>query len=141
MVKSGQLDLIHGGWTATDEATPIYEDLILNMNIGSKFLKETFGVSPKVGWMLDAFGHSATNADLFTSFGLDYLFFSRVSVDVRKRLKKDKSMTFMWRPYKEEGHSDGILTHVFKKDYGYPKGWSYDERFPGSDPIIDLPKY
>jgi hypothetical protein len=35
------------------------------MNIGSKFLKETFGVRPKVGWMLDAFGHSATNADLF----------------------------------------------------------------------------
>ncbi len=57
------------------------------MNIGSKFLKETFGVKPKVGWMLDAFGHSATNADLFASFGLEYLFFSRVSVDVRKRLK------------------------------------------------------
>ena len=47
----------------------------------------------------------------------------------------------MWKPYKEEGHTNGILTHVFKENYGYPTGLSYDERFPGSDPIIDLQNY
>ncbi|MFM7852518.1 MAG: hypothetical protein ACKO96_11540, partial [Flammeovirgaceae bacterium] len=30
---------------------------------------------PRVGWMIDAFGHSAGNAALFADFGFDSLFF------------------------------------------------------------------
>ena len=49
---------MQGGWSATDEACPNYEDMILNMHVGHQFLKKEFGIRPRVGWMIDAFGHS-----------------------------------------------------------------------------------
>lgn len=39
-----------GGWSSTDEACPNFEDIILNINRGHKFLKEEFGIAPKIGW-------------------------------------------------------------------------------------------
>jgi alpha-mannosidase len=71
--------LVQGGWTATDEACPNYEDMINNMYLGHQFLKKEFGISSKVGWMLDAFGHSSANAALFSDFGFDAVFFTRMS--------------------------------------------------------------
>jgi len=38
LVKSGQLEFANGGWSATDEACPNYDDLINNMIIGHQFL-------------------------------------------------------------------------------------------------------
>lgn len=34
LIKSGQLEIAQGGWAATDEACPNYEDMILNMHKG-----------------------------------------------------------------------------------------------------------
>lgn len=58
LVQSGQLEFTMGGWAATDESCPNYEDIINNMYIGHGFLKREFGITPKVGWMVDAFGHT-----------------------------------------------------------------------------------
>jgi alpha-mannosidase len=58
LIKNGQLEITQGGWTASDEACPNYQDLILNMHLGHKFLQDEFGVKPRIGWMLDSFGHS-----------------------------------------------------------------------------------
>jgi hypothetical protein len=33
-----------GGWVASDEANPNFEDLIVNIREGQKFLDENFGV-------------------------------------------------------------------------------------------------
>ena len=38
LIKDGQLEISQGGWVATDEACPNYEDMILNMHIGHEFL-------------------------------------------------------------------------------------------------------
>lgn len=50
LVKSGQLEITQGGWSATDEACANFEDMILNMQKGHAFLKKEFGVRPRVGW-------------------------------------------------------------------------------------------
>jgi hypothetical protein len=63
---------------ATDEACPNYEDMIANMHIGHSFLQKEFGVRPRVGWMLDAFGHSEANAALYHEFGFEAIFFTRM---------------------------------------------------------------
>jgi len=78
LIRNGQLEITQGGWVANDEACTNYEDIIMQMYIGHQFLKKEFGVVPRVGWMLDAFGHSTANAALFADFGFDAVYFARV---------------------------------------------------------------
>ena len=60
-----------------------FEDMILNMQKGHQFLKDEFNVTSRIGWNLDAFGHSAANAALYHDFGFEALFFSRVDDRLR----------------------------------------------------------
>jgi alpha-mannosidase len=62
LVNAGQLEFINGGWTMHDEACVHFEDMVDQMTLGHQFLKNTFGIVPKIGWQLDPFGHSSTNA-------------------------------------------------------------------------------
>ena len=64
-VKNKQLEFVNGGWVDNDEACPHFDDIINNMMIGHEFIKNTFGVAPKIGWDIDTFGHSDTNTKLF----------------------------------------------------------------------------
>jgi hypothetical protein len=50
LVKNGQLEMVNAGWSMHDEACPIYEDMIDNMEIGSQFVLNEFGVKPRIGW-------------------------------------------------------------------------------------------
>jgi hypothetical protein len=67
--------------------------------MGHHFLLKEFGVKPRIGWMIDPFGHSAANAALFADFGFDAIFVSRLDEIEREKRKEDKSMTFLWRPF------------------------------------------
>lgn len=42
LIQNGQIEIVQGGWTAPDEACPNYQDLVLNMHFGNKFLWEEF---------------------------------------------------------------------------------------------------
>ena len=111
LIQNGQLEITMGGWSATDEACPNYEDIINNMYIGHGFLKREFGITPKIGWMIDAFGHTSANAALFADMGFDALFIGRVDETLRKQMMKEKSMTFLWRPFQKHfGNQKQILT-------------------------------
>lgn len=50
LLKSGQLEILNGGWSMHDEACPIYEDMINNMMLGQQWLLQEFGVKPSIGW-------------------------------------------------------------------------------------------
>ncbi len=50
LVSNGQLELVNAGWSMHDEACPIYEDMINNMQIGHNFILKEFGVRPRIGW-------------------------------------------------------------------------------------------
>lgn len=78
MIKEKRLDIVNGGYTANDEATPNFDDILDNMVTGHKFLKEEFDFTPTVGWNLDPFGHSDTNHRLFSEMGFEGSFFSRL---------------------------------------------------------------
>lgn len=91
---------MNGGWSANDEACPAYDDIVDNMVTGHQFLQKEFGVTPRVGWLLDSFGHSSANARLYADMGLEALFVGRLDVrDREKRFEKDHSLNYLWRPF------------------------------------------
>ena len=61
LVREGRLELINGGWSMHDEANPHYEGMLDNMMIGHEFILKEFGVTPRIGWSIDPFGHSNAN--------------------------------------------------------------------------------
>lgn len=45
-------------------------------------------------------------------------------------------MTFIWDASPIHGQNKEILTHIFNKNYGYPPGFTYEERMNNDDPLI-----
>jgi DNA modification methylase len=80
-VKDGRLEFVNGGWVASDEACPTFEDFIMNILTGNAFLKKEFDIVPKIAWHCDPFGHSAVTPELFAKMGYEALFFARVDDD------------------------------------------------------------
>lgn len=54
----------NGGMCMHDEASPHYIDMIDQTTLGHRFIKEEFNVTPRIGWQIDPFGHSAVQAYL-----------------------------------------------------------------------------
>ena len=50
LVSNGQLEFVNGGVSMHDEATCYWSDMLDNMATGMKFLNDTFGVQPTIGW-------------------------------------------------------------------------------------------
>lgn len=140
MVKNGQFEFINGGWSANDEATPNFDDIIDNMMVGHEWIQKEFGVQPKIGWDIDTFGHSDINTRLFAQMGFEAMFFSRLDhADKSERAKeKNKGMNFLWRPSSSHfGDKYQILTNVFRTDYCYPTGFSIAENMLSDDVFVD----
>jgi alpha-mannosidase len=97
----------------------MYEDMIVNMWKGHSFLQKEFGYRPRVGWMLDAFGQSEANAALFADFGFDYYLFTRIRRADRIKMRKDKSLHFMWKPFSKNSnhHKRNLLTQITSDKY------------------------
>lgn len=47
-----------------DEAATHYIDMIDQTTLGHQFIKQEFGITPRIGWQIDPFGHSAVQAYL-----------------------------------------------------------------------------
>ena len=98
LLKEGRLEIANGGWAMHDEACTTYDDMIDNMMKGHQFLLKEFNYIPRIGWQVDPFGHSVTNARLFAEMGFDAMFLARIDSQDRDRRLKDKEMEFVWRP-------------------------------------------
>ena len=110
-----------------DEACPIYEDMIDNMKIGHDFILKEFGVKPRIGWSIDPFGHSNTNARLLADMGFDAWFFARIDYQDKNKRLSEKSTEFVWYPSSETlGKDVNIFTHVLFNHYSSPPGFSFD---------------
>lgn len=127
-VSSGQLELINGGWCMHDEAAPHYIDMIDQTTFGHKFIKEQFNVTPRIGWQIDPFGHSAVQAYLLgAEVGFDSLFFGRIDYQDRAKRKGDKHLEVIWRASKSLGSSAQIFAGAFPENYEPPPGGFYFE--------------
>ena len=78
-MEKGQLEFVQGGLVSPDEATTNYADVLRNYEAGHDFLRGEFGVTPRIGWQLDPFGHSAVTAELMAEMGMEAIFFARMN--------------------------------------------------------------
>ncbi len=54
----------NGGYCMHDEAATHYVDMIDQTTLGHRYIKQQFDVTPRIGWQIDPFGHSAVQAYL-----------------------------------------------------------------------------
>lgn len=75
----------NGGMCMHDEAAPHYIDMIDQTTLGHRFIIREFNVTPRIGWQIDPFGHSAVQAYLLgaevsSSLGLHLVFLMELEV-------------------------------------------------------------
>ena len=60
LVKNGQFHFLNAGWCMHDEAIVNYRDMIVNMDLGLRWIRDHFGCEsrPHSSWQIDVFGHS-----------------------------------------------------------------------------------
>lgn len=97
-------------------------------------------MTPRIGWLLDSFGHSSTNARIYADIGLEALFVGRLDIRDKEKRFAEKSMNVLWRPYsKHFGDQNQILLSAFHDHYCFPPGFYVDERYDADTPFIDDP--
>ncbi|CAK9166160.1 unnamed protein product [Ilex paraguariensis] len=135
LVSSGQLEFINGGMCMHDEATPHYIDMIDQTTLGHQFIKEESGLTPRIGWQIDPFGHSAVQASLLgAEVGFDAFFFGRIDYQDRAKRKNEKSLEVVWQGSKSLGSSAQIFAGAFPANYEPPPSFYF--KVNDASPIV-----
>jgi len=128
LVKNQQLNFVNGGWCMHDEAATHYMGMIDQTTLGHRFLKKELGVIPKVGWQLDPFGHSASQASYLTSLvGFDALYFGRIDYQDLSKRYYEQECEGLWNS--SENFDSTVfwgLTGSYSGNYGAPRGYCFD---------------
>ncbi|KAB1201796.1 Lysosomal alpha-mannosidase [Morella rubra] len=130
LVDAGQFEFINGGWCMHDEATCHYIDMIDQTTLGHGLIKEHFNKTPRAGWQIDPFGHSAVQA---------YLLGARIDYQDREKRKNDKSLEVIWRASKNFGSASQIFANAFPVHYSPPTGFRFEVNDESSMPVQDNP--
>ncbi|KAI3960584.1 hypothetical protein MKX01_003758 [Papaver californicum] len=139
LVDSGQLEFVNGGWCMHDEAATHYIDMIDQTTLGHRFIKQQFNKTPRSGWQIDPFGHSAVQAYLLSAeLGFDSLHFARIDYQDRAQRKLDKSLEVIWRGSKTFGSSAQIFANAFPVHYSPPSGFHFEVN-DNFEPVQDNP--
>ncbi|KAI5746627.1 hypothetical protein M8J77_005637 [Diaphorina citri] len=112
LVKSGQLEIVTGGWVMTDEANSHYYSMIQQLTHGQQWLLTNIGVKPRHSWCIDPFGMSPTMPLLLKQAGLEALLGQRSHYEVKKYLAQGKNLEFRWRQLWDNSGSTDVLTHM-----------------------------
>ena len=129
LVYSGQLEILNAGWSMHDEACPTYEDMLANMMVGQEWYFTNFAQTPRIGWQVDPFGHSNTNARLFHDLGLDAYFFARMDQGELDERIKNKELEWIQKPNNQSfnGENVEIFTHyIYGNLYFSPDDFEYN---------------
>lgn len=120
LVKNGQLELNLGGWVMHDEACTNYEGMIHQMALGTKYIKDQFGIRPRVGWHIDPFGHSSQNARLMSEMGFDAFGTNRIDYLDKERRRQSQTLETIWRGSTSLDEDSDIFMFNFWDHYYTP---------------------
>uniref|UniRef100_A9U5M3 Predicted protein n=1 Tax=Physcomitrium patens TaxID=3218 RepID=A9U5M3_PHYPA len=71
-VKEGRWNIVGGWWIQPDCNIPGGESFVRQGLYGQRYFKEKFGVTAKVGYNVDSFGHNAMLPQILKKSGMDY---------------------------------------------------------------------
>ncbi|XP_075514635.1 alpha-mannosidase-like isoform X1 [Primulina tabacum] len=127
LVDAGQLEFVNGGWCMHDEAATHYIDMIDQTTLGHQLIKSQFNKTPRAGWQIDPFGHSAVQAYLLgAELGFDSIHFARIDYQDRAKRKGDKSLEVIWQGSRTFGSSSQIFANAFPVHYSPPNGFHFE---------------
>ena len=76
-VKEGRWQIVGGWWVEPDCNLPGGEAFVRQALYGQHYFKDKFGVTARVGYNVDSFGHHAMLPQILKKSGLDYYIFMR----------------------------------------------------------------
>jgi hypothetical protein len=148
LVQEKRIELVDNGWSQHDMGCTTYDSMINNWVEGHLWVKEKFGADarPKIGWSLDPFGMSTTQAVLQALMGFEAWFFTRLNQGTVASMKKEKSLEFVWRASSSlTSQVSEIFCHVLESYYCMPLptyafewGPSKGAKVPDSGNIMSL---
>ena len=141
LVSDGQLTFVNGGWCMHDEAATHYVGMIDQTWLGHSFLKQELGVTPTVGWQLDPFGHSSSQASLMTyKMGFDALYFGRIDYQDLTLRQSQQECEGLWNASTSWDDSTIFwgLTGSYHGNYGEPDGYCFDIHCDPPQHVIDM---
>lgn len=112
LVKSGQLEIVGGGWVMNDEANSHFFAILEQITEGNMWLNETIGVVPRNAWAIDPFGYSATMAYLLRRMGFENMLIQRTHYELKKDLAQHKNLEYIWRQSWDVEGSTDIFVHM-----------------------------
>uniref|UniRef100_A0A8D0AC68 Alpha-mannosidase n=1 Tax=Sander lucioperca TaxID=283035 RepID=A0A8D0AC68_SANLU len=112
LILGGQLEIVTGGWVMTDEANAHYFAMIDQLIEGHQWLERNLGITPRSGWAVDPFGHSATMSYLLKRANLTSMLIQRVHYSIKKHFASTRSLEFMWRQAWDTGSNTDIFCHM-----------------------------
>ncbi|KAK5902487.1 hypothetical protein CesoFtcFv8_007733 [Champsocephalus esox] len=112
LILGGQLEIVTGGWVMTDEANSHYFAMIDQLIEGHQWLERNIGVTPRSGWAVDPFGHSATMSYLLKKANLTSMLIQRVHYSIKKHFASTRSLEFMWRQAWDTGSKTDFFCHM-----------------------------
>ena len=146
LVARGQL-FVDGGWSQHDEGCLHFSTMIDQSAFGNRFLVNALNVVPSIGWHLDVFGHTGTQAALLSAeAGFDALYFARIDYQDRDTRRRDGKMEMIWRGSPSLGKSADVFTGALAQGaYCAPSQFSWvgenliPSKFDG-EPLCTDPK-
>lgn len=78
-VKEGRWEIVGGMWVEPDLNMPDGESLVRQLLVGTRYLREKFGVDVKIGWNPDSFGYNWQLPQIYRRSGINYFVTQKMS--------------------------------------------------------------
>lgn len=138
LVEDGRLNFVNGGYVQHDEAGAHFVAMIDQTTRGHRFLLREFNVTPRVGWQIDPFGHSSTQAGLLgASVGFDAVFFGRADYQDMALRRKEKELEMIWYGSGDANEGDIFTGNFASGNYGPPIGFWWEWSNSPDPPMIE----